>query len=95
MGYNFQLLHLITVLHRYYFLLLSLHLSFFQLFSFLLFLDFLLLFSLDDSDAFVEFGKQMWELGVYFVDEVAEVCACFVIDSFEEHNRRKILLEIL
>ena len=83
------------MLHRYYLLLLSLHLSLFLLLCFLLSLYFFLLFPLDYSDAFVEFGEEMGKFRVDFVDEIAEVSTCLIIDSFEEHDRGEVLLEIL
>lgn len=57
LGDYLQLLHFITVLHSDDFLLFPLDLSLFLLFCLFLALDFFMVFSLDDSDTFVEFGQ--------------------------------------
>jgi len=72
-------------------LLLSDFLSFFLFFS----LDSLLFVSLKPGDMLVELGEQMRELGVNFVDEVCEISACFVVNTFEKENRSEILFKIL
>jgi hypothetical protein len=70
----------------------------FPLFDFcllLLLLFFFVNFSLDDCDTFVKFGDEMSEFRVDFIGEVAEVNASLVVNSFEEHDRGEVLLEIL
>lgn len=79
--------------------LLSLFLSLFlELFSSLnLSLSFLLLlfFFLHFKDSVVHFDQKMWELWVDFVYQVAEICGCLIVDSFEEHYCLEILCKVL
>lgn len=81
--------------HSHDFLLFSLFFSDALLHSFSLSFLLLLVLLLNDGDSLVEFGQQVRQLGVDFVDEVAEIGAGFVIDSLEEHDRCEIFLEIL
>ena len=93
--HDFEVVHLGTVLHRHDFLLFPLLLPHTLLDAFSLPLLLLLVLLLDDSDALVEFGQQVRQLGVDLVDEVAEVDVGFVVDSLEEHNRGEVFLEVL
>ena len=84
-----------TVLHSNYFFLLSLFFLHFLLnFFFLSYLIFLIL-SLYDCDSLIKFGEQMREFRINLIDKVRKISTCFIINTFEKHNRCKIFLKIL
>ena len=83
------------MLQSNYLLLLSLLLTHLLLLHFFLFLDYLLFFSLDVSDSFVELGEEMRKFRIYLIDQVAEIGTSFVVHALEEHDGGKVFLEVL
>lgn len=57
--------------------------------------SFLLILSLNNSNSLIQTGQKMWKFWVYFIDQIWEICAGFIIDSLEKHDRSEILFEIL
>lgn len=74
------------MLHGYYFLLFSLFFTHTLFYSFTFSLLLFLILFLYDCNAFVEFGQQVGQLGIYFVYKVAEIDVSFIVNALEKHH---------